>query len=55
MLWYIASGLFLVWLIMYVTHPKGWIHLLLISSFSIFFVQILAYRKTKYQREISKK
>jgi len=55
MLWYIASGLFLGWLVLLVARPKGWIHLLLIASASIFLVQIMAYRKTKFQRDGARK
>lgn len=47
MLWWVGSGLLVVWLILLVVHPRGWIHLLLLSGISVFVVQIAAYRKTK--------
>jgi hypothetical protein len=47
MLWLIGLGLLVVWLIMWIVHPAGWIHLLLIGGSTILVVQIAAYRKTK--------
>lgn len=47
MLWWVGSGLLLVWLILLVVHPRGWIHLLLLSGISVLVIQIAAYRKTK--------
>jgi hypothetical protein len=56
MLWWIATGLFVAWLVLrFIVHQKGMVHLLLLSSISLFVVQIMAYRKTKYQREMAKK
>jgi len=50
MLWWIGSGLILCWLILLIAHPGGWIHLLLLSGFTVLVVQIAAYRKTKSHR-----
>jgi hypothetical protein len=47
MLWWVGSGLLLVWLILLIVHPSGWIHLLLLSGLSLFVIQTAAYRKTK--------
>ena len=47
MLWWIGSGLLVAWLIMFIVHPSGWIHLLLLSGISVLVVQVAAYRKTK--------
>jgi hypothetical protein len=47
MLWWVGSGMVVVWLILFVVHPRGWIHLLLLSGISVLVVQIAAYRKTK--------
>ena len=47
MLWWIGSGLLVLWLILLIVHPSGWIHLLLLSGVSVLVVQIAAYRKTK--------
>jgi hypothetical protein len=50
MLWWIGAGLLLLWLILAVFAPRGWIHLLLLSGISVLIVQIAAYRKTKIHR-----
>lgn len=47
MLWWIGSGLLVVWLILLIVHPSGWIHLLLLGGSTTLVVQIAAYRKTK--------
>jgi hypothetical protein len=47
MLWWVGSGLLLVWLILLIVHPSGWIHLLLLSGLSLFVIQTAAYRKTR--------
>jgi len=47
MLWWVGSGLVLVWLILLVVHPTGWIHFLLIGGISCFVIQTAAHRKTK--------
>ena len=52
MLWWIGSGLILLWLILLVAQQRGWIHLLLLSGISVLIVQIAAYRKTKYEHRL---
>jgi len=47
MLWWIAFGLIVVWLILFIFHPSGWIHLLLLGGITVLVVQTAAYRKTK--------
>ena len=47
MLWCVGSGLVLVWLILLLVHPRGWIHFLLVGGISLFVIQTAAYRKTK--------
>ena len=47
MLWLVGSGLILLWLILKLFAPRGWIPLLLISGVSVLIIQIAAYRKTK--------
>jgi hypothetical protein len=47
MLWWIGLGLIVVWLILFVFHPSGWIHLLLLGGVTVLVVQTAAYRKTK--------
>lgn len=51
-MWYVSGFLFLAWLILkFVLHKSGFIHILLIGSISVFVVQLMAYRKTRYQRK----
>lgn len=52
MLWCVGAGLLLVWLILLIVHPSGWIHVLLLSGTTVLVVQIAAYRKTKAARGI---
>jgi hypothetical protein len=56
MLWWIASSLLAAWFVVYVIlQRRGWVHLLLLSGLSFLFVQVMAYRKTRYQRKVSEK
>ena len=55
MLWWIGSGLILLWLILLVAQQRGWIHLLLLSGITVLIVEIAAYRKTRYERTMSDK
>jgi hypothetical protein len=56
MLWWIGSGLLAAWFVLYVIlQRRGLVHLLLLSGLSILFVQVMAYRKTRYQRKVSEK
>jgi predicted benzoate:H+ symporter BenE len=47
MLWWIGSGLILLWLILKVVAPRGWIPMLLIAGVSLLIIQTAAYRKQK--------
>jgi len=52
MLWLVGSGLLVIWLILkFILHKGGFVHLLLLCGFSILVVQIVAYRKTKYEKD----
>ena len=54
MLWWVGSGLLLVWFILtFVLHKRGFVHMLLLAGISILIVQIAAYRKAKYQQRSS--
>jgi len=52
MLWLVGTGLVVVWLILFLFHPAGWIHLLLLGGITVLVVQLAAYRKTKASRNI---
>jgi hypothetical protein len=51
MLWAVSAGLFLVWFVLkFLLHKGGFVHILLLGASSLFVVQYTAYRKTRYQR-----
>jgi energy-converting hydrogenase Eha subunit G len=52
MLWGVGSGLLIAWLILFLVHPSGWVHLLLLGGITVLVVQTAAYRKTKAARNI---
>ena len=50
-LWFVAAGLFLLWLILNVFLQKGgMVHVLLLSAIAVFVVQFAAYRKAKHHK-----
>ena len=56
MLWWLGSGLVIVWFVLtFLFHTGGMVHVLLLTGISFLVVQIAAYRKTKYQKAISRK
>jgi hypothetical protein len=49
-MWVVSGALLLVWFILkFILHKGGFIHILLLTAISIFGVQLIAYRKTRYQ------
>jgi hypothetical protein len=52
MLWWVGAGFLVVWLILYLVHPSGWIHLLLLGGVTLLVVQTAAHRKTKAARNL---
>jgi len=56
MLWLVGTGLLVAWFVLYfVVHQRGWVHLLLLSGLSLLFVQFMGYRKTKYEEKAARK
>ena len=47
MLWLIGSGLILLWLVLQIFAPRGWVPMLLIAGVTVLIIQIAAYRKQK--------
>jgi predicted benzoate:H+ symporter BenE len=47
MLWLIGSGLILLWLVLQIFAPRGWVPMLLIAGVSLLIIQTAAYRKQK--------
>jgi hypothetical protein len=55
-MWFVSGALLLIWFVLkFVLHKSGYIHMLLLAGVSLFVVQLAAYRKTKYQRDASKR
>jgi hypothetical protein len=54
-MWLIGSVILAIWFILkFLLHKGGYVHLLLILSLSMYGVQILADRKTRYHRNAAK-
>ena len=51
MLWVIGAGLIILWAILSLFAPRGWVPLLLLSGICVLIIQIAAYRKTKRHAE----
>jgi hypothetical protein len=50
-MWIVGSGLLIVWFILkFVFHKGGFVHMLLLAGITILVIQFVAYRKTRYQR-----
>jgi hypothetical protein len=50
-MWAASGALLLLWFILkFVLHKGGFIHILLLTAISIAVVQFIAYRKTRYHR-----
>ena len=50
-MWAVSAILFLLWLVLkFLLHKGGFVHILLLGAISIFVVQLITYRKTRYQR-----
>jgi hypothetical protein len=50
-MWALSAILVIVWFVLkFLLHKGGFVHILLLGAISIFVVQLLAYRKTRYQR-----
>ncbi len=53
-MWAVVAILFAVWFVLkFVMHKGGFTHILLLTAISIMVVQIIADRKTRYQKKIS--
>jgi hypothetical protein len=47
MLWWIGSGLILLWIVLQLAAPRGWVPMLLIAGVTLLIIQTAAYRKQK--------
>ncbi|MGH9971762.1 MAG: lmo0937 family membrane protein [Pyrinomonadaceae bacterium] len=51
MLWIIGAGLIVLWFILkFILHKGGFIHIFLLTGISLLIIQVAAYRKARYQR-----
>jgi len=49
-MWVVVAVLMAVWFVLkFVLHKGGFIHIILLTAISIFVVQLIADRKTRYQ------
>ena len=50
-MWVLSAGLLVVWFILkFFLHKGGFVHMFLIASLTVFGVQLLAHRKTRYHK-----
>lgn len=55
-MWAVSGVLLLIWFILkFVLHKGGFIHILLLTAISIAGVQLIAYRKTRYHMPSAKR
>lgn len=55
-MWMVVAVLMAVWFVLkFLLHKGGFVHILLLTAISIFVVQFMAYRKTRYQNNSSKR
>ena len=51
-MWIVGSTLLVAWFVLkFVFHKGGFVHILLLTGISILVIQFVAYRKTRYQRD----
>ena len=54
MLWWVSLALFAIWFVLtFLLHKSGFVHMLLLAAISIFVVEFAAYRKAKFQKSSS--
>jgi hypothetical protein len=50
-MWLVSAALLIAWFVLkFLLHKGGFVHILLLTSISFFVVQLIAHRKTKYQK-----
>ena len=51
-MWFVSAALLILWFILkFLLHKGGFVHILLLSAISVFVIQLLAYRKTRYHKD----
>lgn len=55
-MWTVGGGLLVLWFFLkFALHKGGYIHIVLLTSISILVIQVVAYRKTRFQREATRR
>ena len=55
-MWVVSAVVLIIWLVLkFVLHKGGYVHILLLFSISVFVVQLIAYRKTRYHATSSER
>jgi hypothetical protein len=50
-MWIVSAGLATVWFVLtFLLHKGGYVHIILIAAISVFVVQFTAYRNTQYHK-----
>lgn len=50
-MWVVSGALLIVWFILkFLLHKGGYVHILLVGAISMIVVQLIAYRKTQYHK-----
>ena len=53
-MWFLSAALLIVWFILkFLLHKGGYVHILLVAAISVLVVQVAAYRKTQYHKTSS--
>lgn len=53
-MWFLSAALLIVWFILkFLLHKGGYVHMLLVAAISVLVVQLVAYRKTQYHKTSS--
>lgn len=53
-MWVVSAALLILWFVLkFILHKGGYVHILLLTTISIFVVQLVTYRKTKYHKTSS--
>ena len=54
MMWAVVAVLMAIWFVLkFVLHKGGFVHIILLTAISVFVVQLIAHRKTQYQKNSS--
>jgi hypothetical protein len=53
-MWFVVGLLMAIWFVLkFILHKGGFVHILLLTAISVFVVQVMAHRKTRYHASCS--